>query len=342
MRSALPLLLVPLLLMAILWSSLWWWSATRLEAQFRDWQAREAAEGREFHFTDVKVGGFPTHLRLSFSDARMSNAKGWEWHGPAAMAEAPLWQPRDVWLEFAGNHRFLPPPTSLSAPLEFAAEVAQGRLWLDRQGRIEGMRLDLQGLAFTGYFDGGTSARALEIAWGRALQEVREARAALGAGDIAFFLKVEELELPTATEPPLGRNLEELVAEGTIEDWHHAGSIAEAVPAWADQGGHLQLDEVQMTWGPLWLQGDARVTLDEERRPLGAGHARLLGLEGTLDALTQGGMLKEDVGNMARLLLLAMSDESRDGQRQIEVPVTAENGVLRLGPLPLLPLPRLF
>lgn len=341
MSRILPLLLAPLLLLAVLWSSLWWWSATRLEQQFQQWQAREAARGREFHFTDVEVGGFPTHLRLSFSEVTMSDPSGWYWRGPAAVAESPLWQPRQVRLEFPGTHEFRPPEASMLAPLELATGVAQGELWLDRQGRIESMWLEFERLALAGYFAGATMARELQLAWGKtALQE----RGEMPAVDATpFMLELEDLELPSAAEPPLGRSLDRLLARGSLEGWSgFEPPLAESIPAWAQQGGAVKLEEIALFWGPLRLEGNATLTLDDKARPLGVGTARILGFEATLDAFTEAGLVQEEVTEVARFALLAMSSEDGQGHRQLKAPVTAQDGMLRVGPLPLFPLPPLF
>lgn len=339
MSRIVPLLLVVLVLLASFWSGLWWWSAHRLEEQFLQWQAAQAAEGRDFRFTEMRVGGFPTHLRLRLSEPAMTDLSGWEWRGPDVTAEAALWQPRRVQLEFPGTHSFQPPERSMLAPLEFAAGAAHGQLWLDNRGVIEGMRLAFQRLALAGYFDGGTRAQALEVGWGAAAVDAQEDA---DARDVPFFLEIRELELPSAAEPPLGRSLERLLAQGALEGWLQLGPPAESVPAWAARGGQVKLDDLQISWGPLRLQGEANLTLDQERRPLGAGHARIVGFEAALGAFAEAGLVQEDIGSMARLALLAMSSENNAGQRQLEVPMTAQEGILRVGPLPLLPLPRLF
>jgi hypothetical protein len=45
---------------------------------------------------------------------------------------------------------------------------------------------------------------------------------------------------------------------------------------------------------------------------------------------------------VVRFALLALSSEDEGGRRMIEVPLSAQDGVLLVGPLPLLPLDPLF
>lgn len=340
MRHVVPLVLAVLVLLASFWAGLWWWSAQRVEEQFLQWQARQAAEGRDVTFTEMRVVGFPTHLRLSLSEPGMKDSSGWEWAGPDVTAEAALWQPRRVRLTFPGTHALQPPEDSMLAPLELASGAAEGWLWLDGRGVIEGMSLAFRRLALAGYFDGGTSAQALDVSWGR--PAMMSGQEGADPGDVPFVLDIQELELPSAAEPPLGRSLQHLLAQGSLEGWLQLGPPAVTLPAWAAAGGQVVLNELQMDWGPLQLQGDASLTLDQEQRPLGAGRARVRGFEAAVGAFTEAGLMEEDIGSMARLALLAMSSENSDGERQIEVPITAQDGILRVGPLPLMPLPPLF
>ena len=145
-------------------------------------------------YTDMKVVGFPSHLRLKIDEPSMLDATGWRWNGADLTAEAPLWQPRQLHLTFPGTHTFQPPENSPLAPLELAAATAEGQLWLDRRGRLEGLRLDLRRLALAGYFNGGTKAESLLIGWGNAVEEGAATVADSDSDLVPFVLAIDELE----------------------------------------------------------------------------------------------------------------------------------------------------
>ena len=166
----------------------------------------------------------------------------------------------------------------------------------------------------------------------RGLRRIRHAGAGLGAK----ILDDDFLNMPVLLVQRAKRDAG--LGDGVLQ----LGPPAVTLPAWAAAGGQVVLNELQMDWGPLQLQGDASLTLDQEQRPLGAGRARVRGFEAAVGAFTEAGLMEEDIGSMARLALLAMSSENSDGERQIEVPITAQDGILRVGPLPLMPLPPLF
>lgn len=342
MRRVALILLLPLLLLALLWSGFWWWSAERLEDELRSWQRAQAGQGRQVSFGGVAIDGYPTHLRLRLASPRASDASGWLWAGPEVTGRASLWDPQRITLSFPGTQRLEPPSGSPLAPLELAAARAEGLVLLSSDGEVEAGRLRLDRVALAGYVDGGTSAESLELAWG--LEPIAgSAQAAEASGDaLPFLFRVEGLAMPSAVEPPLGRSLERLLAAGRIQGRPPAGPPAETLPNWAAAGGLLDLQSLELVWGPLRLEGTGSLTLDPQHRPLGAGNARILGFERTLEAFTEGGVVEEQIGQVVRFALLALSREDEGGRRMIEVPLTAQDGVLSVGPLPLLPLDPLF
>lgn len=343
MRRVALYLLLPLLPLALLWSGFWWWSADRLEGELQAWQRLQAEQGRQVSFGDVAIDGYPTHLRLRLASPRVSDASGWLWTGPQVTGQASVWRPQRITLSFPGTQRLEPPPGSPLAPLELAAARAEGLVLLASDGRVEAGRLRLDRVALAGYVDGGTSAEALELAWGLEPIAGSMVEAAEPAGDpLPFLFRVEGLSMPSAVEPPLGRSLERLVAAGRIEGRPPAGPPAESLPVWAAAGGLLDLQSLELVWGPLRLEGTGSLTLDPQHRPLGAGNARILGFERAIQAFTDGGVVEEQIGRMVGLALLALSSEDESGRRMIEVPLTAQDGVLLVGPLPLLPLDPLF
>jgi len=342
MRRLAFYLLPPLLLLALLWGGFWWWSADRLEAELRAWQRVQAEQGREVSFGGVAVGGFPTHLRLQLGAPRVSDASGWLWTGPEVVGRASLWQPQRIELGFPGTQRLEPPPGSTLAPLELAAARAEALVLVTSEGDVEAGRLRFERVALAGYVDGGTSAESVELAWGVEPIAGSAAAGEPAGGALPFLFRVDGLAMPSAIQPPLGRSLERLLAAGRVEGRPPVGPPAESLPLWAAAGGLLDLQSLELVWGPLRLEGAGSLTLDSEHRPLGAGNARILGFERAIEAFTDGGLVEEQIGRMVGLALLALSSEDESGRRAIEVPLTAQDGVLFVGPLPLLPLDPLF
>lgn len=339
MRRLIVSLLFLLLLLAVAWSAFWWWSAGQLKQQLTRWQTVQREQGRDFRFDSAIVSGYPAHLRLRLEEPRLTGRGGWQWRVPAVSGEAAFLDLRDITATFGGTHELHPPESSGAAELQLAVGAGEGRVLLDDRGAVASGRLQLERLALAGHADGPSSVRRLDLAWGELAGEAEPpARDAL----LPFFLALEDWDLPGALAPPLGRRIDLLEAQGRVEGAVPLVPPEEALPAWAAEGGTAELEHMALQWGPLFLAGDAGVTLDERNRPLGAGTARIRGFERSLDALHDGGVIAEDIARLATMGLRALSQEDADGRRVIEVPLSAQDGLLYVGPLPLIPLAPLF
>lgn len=339
MRRLIVSLLFLLVLLGVAWSAFWWWSAGELKQQLTRWQAVQREQGRDFGFESATVSGYPAHLRLRLEQPHLTGRGGWRWEAPAVHAEAAFLDLRTITATFSGTHELYPPESSGAAELQLAVGAGQGRFLLDDRGAVASGRLQLQRLALAGHPDGPSSLRRLDLAWGTlAGEEEPPAREAL----LPFFLAMEDWDLPGALAPPLGRRIDLLEAQGRVEGTVPLAPPEEALPAWAAEGGTTELEHMALQWGPLSLAGDASVTLDERNRVLGAGTARIRGFERTLDALHDGDVIAEDIARLGAMGLRALSQEDSDGRRVIEVPLSAQEGLLYVGPLPLMPLLPLF
>src|SRR6185295_1371880 len=88
----------------------------------------------------------------------------------------------------------------------------------------------------------------------------------------------------------------------------------EAVAAWRDAGGTLEIRRLTLDWAPLALAGDG---------PLGAFTLRIAGYAETIDAIAGAGALRprEAAAIKAALNLLARQ-EGADGRREVRLPLS--------------------
>jgi hypothetical protein len=77
-------------------------------------------------------------------------------------------------------------------------------------------------------------------------------------------------------------------------------------------------------------------------RPIGAGKARVEGYDATIDALRAGRWIRGKEAFTAKTVLGLLAKETADGNKAVTVALTAQDGLLYVGPLPLLRLPPLL
>lgn len=338
MRLTLRLLLA-LAVLAVLWSGFWFWSAQRLESEVEAWIARQESEGRVVETSSRTVSGFPFHLRLHAEGPRITDADGARWEAPTLTGEAAVWAPQRLFFSFPGTQRLHPPPESGMPRIELATAEGRAEVYLGRDGRVTGLRARLEGLALVGLFGGSVAAEAVRLDYGSLA-----AGQGAGADDAQpFHARLERLDLPSASDPPLGRQVDLFETSGILNEPMPSGAPEHALRQWREAGGTLDLNELRLVWGPLDLSGEATLALDSRMRPEGAGTARVSGLEKTIDLLVEQDILDEGLGSILKTGAQAASQrDSESGKRVVELPLSAQDGTFHLGPVPLFPLTPLF
>lgn len=332
-------LLLALAVLALLWSGFWFWSAQRLESEVDAWIARQEAEGRVIETASRTISGFPLHLRLQAEGPRISDAQGARWEAPALSGEAAVWAPQKLRLSFPGTQRFHPPPDSGLPRIELATAEGRATVSLTRDGQVEGLQLRLKGLALVGLFEGSLAADSVTLDYGSlAPESIRE-----DAENRPFHARLEALELPSASDPPLGQQVQLVEATGHLSEPLPPGPPEQAARQWREAGGTLELEELTLTWGPLDLRGAATLALDSQFRPEGAGTARVAGLEQTIDRLVEKDILDDGLAPILKAGAQAASQtDGESGRSVVELPLSAQDGMFHLGPVPLFPLSPLF
>ena len=103
---------------------------------------------------------------------------------------------------------------------------------------------------------------------------------------------------------------------------------------WRADGGHLDIDDAALAWGPLAVTGTATLTLDPELQPALTGHLAATGLFAGLDRLVATGSLTASGALAARGMLTILSAPSGTGP--VSLPITVQNGTLSLARIPVL------
>jgi len=150
-------------------------------------------------------------------------------------------------------------------------------------------------------------------------------------------LEAHKVMLPNAVAP-LGQQIDHLWLDGTWRGPLPAGKLADALAAWRDDGGTIELQSIDLGWGSLSLTADGTLALDKDLQPLGAFSARIMGYDTILDALVASGGIKPNDAALARMGLSMMAQRGADGTPQLKIPVTVQDEAVFLGPARLVKL----
>ena len=318
-----------------LYSAGWLFLANRVAAALDAFVAQEHAQGMALLSTGRTITGFPGWIEVDLTGIAASGLPH-EPDGrlaiPVASAWARPWQ--------LGAWRFaLDKGATLDGPLGHARFGLMGghvATVLGPGGAPGGDLVDLH----LDTLDLGHGDRQLEIA--RAGMVLHLPPTPPVRHEEALFSLSVEAHRVTLPDPvaPLGQQMDHLRFEATWRGPVPPGRLTDALAAWRDQGGTVDLAGIDLGWGPLSAMADGTLALDKDMQPLGAFSARLVGVDAILDALIASGQIPQANASIARLGLSMMAQRGADGTPQLKTPVTVQDGAVYMGPAKLAKLAR--
>jgi len=120
-----------------------------------------------------------------------------------------------------------------------------------------------------------------------------------------------------------------------------SGKLADALAAWRDAGGMIELENLRVKWGALNATGTGTIALDQELQPTGGFSGAIQGYDQILTALVQSGQMRASDAGLARIALSFLAKAGPDGKPEIRTAFTIQNGQMFLGPAKLGRVPRI-
>ncbi len=336
-----PILLGPTLLILLLgvgYPLFWFVVAGQVEDGFLRWRDARNQQGYVVEHGALAVGGFPGAVRLTIATPAIASAKdGWSVKSSQADFEVQPWNWRRYRVEASGPHRLV--GVVQGRPVQVAAET--GSAWfighLNDRGRIAEGVADIRDLRLREP-DGGQLSATKHL---QAQLRWPDDAAQPGPPSFALTANASDTQLAAKFGGPLGTDLRTFRLSGTLNGKPPGKLQRDAIDAWRQDGGTIDIRRIALGWGALDVSGNGTLALDAALRPLGAFTTKVQGYRALLAALEQTGKLRRREASAARLALDLLSKPSGngDGRRVVTVPLTAQRGRLYLGPVRLLKLP---
>lgn len=336
-RSRLTLYL-PFVLLAVVcggWSIFWWIASSRLSEGVETWLAREAEAGRVYACGSRTVGGFPFRLEIDCAKptARLPSDDGAVEISAARLhAVAQIYRPTHVIGQFEGPLNLVHP--KLGQPLKATWTLAAAS-FNGSTRRLEDVSFSVENLDLRSEATNEPVVTTSKFqAHGRSTPDVQ-----VGAYDV--IAKMDAASVPLLDGllgSPAPTNIE-LQARVRGLDSVAGGTTGERLQAFAAAGGNLRIALARIERGDVALQSAGQLTLDKTGRP-----------EGELDVTVRGAeklaSLAPALGNLGPLagagIKLLGQKATLDGASARRFEVTLAEGVVRLGGLPVGPVPALY
>jgi hypothetical protein len=329
-------LAVALVAAFIVWTGVWFWVANAIETMFSDWVTASRANGTQITHGPVSISGFPIAWHLQILKPELSvTAPFMSWRGDEVVAKFHRpWPGGEVPLEFPGQHVLSVGTGSAAYSGYLQAMQPDGWAWIDASGVAE-VGVDLRQLEARAQPHGP----AAQVARARASFRPNPSMdGAPGAALADITLDLTDLTLPHTPPGGLGREVARVVAELKPKGRAFRLPLPQAVAMWRDAGGTIEVERSTVVWGPLTVDANGTLALDDKNRPIGAGVARIRGFVATIEALAEGGLMTATQATSMKITLNLLSRPVGEGLgRELELPLTAQNGRLYGAGIPLMP-----
>jgi hypothetical protein len=318
------------------YTAFWFLVARRIETDILDWARSQRADRIDASWQKIRVSGYPVAFRVDLESAALRDGAvtpSPEFHISVLSGTARPWDLADWQIAAPEGFTAELATAGRRSPAKLIARTADGlasiesddgwKLWLDLKDVIV------------------EASAQIRVSSARAMVNVPR-RLPRGHNEPAIGLAVDasQINLPLAVGP-LGDTINELDFGATVKGVIPSGKLADAVAAWRDAGGKIELDNLRLKWGALDATATGTIALDQELQPTGGFSGAIQGYDQILTALVQNGQMRASDAGLARIALSLLAKTGPDGKPEIRTVFTIQNGQMFLGPAKLGRVPRI-
>lgn len=312
----------------------WFYVAAQLEKGIDDWAASQRQAGLAVTFERSAVRGFPFDFQATFRDPHIAgtvSGQSFDWHGADTEAKVSPFDLHAMTLDSPGRHALDLP----SGPVALEAGGFSVQLRFGRDGTLSGAsaRFSDARLLLPGGKDLATSSAELSVT--TAPTPPKDDSDPL----LQATLSAKDLQLPHGvallTEDPLT----DVQLAGTVKGPMPVAPLREALAAWRDAGGTIEITSFAGAQATLSLTGSATIALDQDLQPVVAASLKARGLAPTIDLLaSQRRIYPEDALKM-KLFVKGAERDAPGGYKEVATGLTVQGGYLAWGPFKLARVP---
>lgn len=325
-----------LLVLSVLYILAWFVTSMSLRSGLQDWFNARQSEGylASYEESKARISGFPFHVKASLSDVVFappkdsSGKRPWIWSPDKVdFMISPLpWNVTTLGVDLSHQQNFQ------VEDLKFEGRAKTFILsfnWLSK-GVPDDLSLKIEGLRLAGVGHG----------FDFAVQEGSLAAERDSNGDYVYDLNLAKTTLPKGIAG-LGYDLDEVILRGRFtQNFAATGFSKQDWTSWRDQGGTVEAERNQISYGPLMMQGNGTLALDGDLQLVGAFSTRIQGFFEALDRMNRARVISGPANSMARVVLGGLLKHPQNGGAPtISLPLTLQERALYAGPVRLLDMP---
>lgn len=352
-RRIAKIALVTVVGVAIAVTAAWFVFVHQTQRAINQWADTQRDNGVEVTWQSLEFTGYPLRVIAQLGDPQLTVRQPNRvatWKPPLLTFKFSPTAPRAIDFASPGTHNIHIASGDKTWSAVVNAESLNGQALfpagdyrrLERlTGRFAGMSVTTSDSAEPVTIGGGNFKARRRLAAPVDLQAVHPQGASF-----EFDLALRDIRLPgnfrranalETLDPLIGAFSAELLVNGELE----SGAIDNAsLTAWRDSGGTVEFTSIELQWGPIQIAANGTLALDDDLQPVGSFATQISGLEQLIGAMETGGVLSPSDAAIARITLSILSRGSADGSsNHAEIPITLQERILRLGPIPLVEFP---
>jgi hypothetical protein len=339
-------LMISLLALGTLLGGGWMYGAKKIRSSLEERiEFHQTHSGAHISYDALKIEGFPFcfNIEIQNPQIRISHGKSYplvfQWQGEKIYLRLFPWNWRELKGHLEGTHKLtiwtqVPLAPLMDLTLKEGALLAN----LSHRGRLSEGTLQGEDLLVTLR----SASYPIQIKRGkvtlyRGTQVTDHKRQAMWG----IKLHTHYMDLPVAPSFPLSSSIQELILDAFVlkpsiplQDW------TEFLQAWREEEGALEVTRGLLSWGPLTLNLNGTLSVDQNLRPMGSMTATVSGFNEALSALAKNGVMGKKEAKIGKIALsLLATQENKQTPPSVCLPVTAQDGKLTVGPLVFSPLP---
>ena len=318
----------------------WRYVALQLRAGVEYWADQQRMLGNEVAFEWDGISGFPFRFAATFRNPsirwRTPNAEI-DWKGVDVEADMAPWNLHKIQVQSDGRHDASVRLTEDGSDWRLSTTGFAGAIDLHASGALRGFTLALQQPDAT-LADGTVlvSATATVV-----LDLPETPPADFNAPLARVALDLKSMAPPAGTRLLTDDPVESLAFDATVKGAMPLAPLKDALAAWRDAGGVVELHGFGFAQGPLALTGNATLALDPDLQPEGAGTVTTQGLSDAIEILIRDGLIPPDRALVARATVKALEKPGPKGKPQATLGLSVQHQIVSFGPVPLLALQRI-
>ena len=317
-------------LVAAAYTGYWYYLVGIIQKEMGPWVDAQRAEGLDIKWNAVKIGGYPFAVRLRFDGFDVAAAKPlpYQMHAADISFSSAPWDLRH-W------HFSAPDGARVELLLQsagFDAKTLDGTVSVPIQpgGTADVTATDLSGRGAAQ----GMGVESLHVA----LQQPGSPPKTDHDPALLVSFDVQGAHL-RAAPAPFGTTIQDISATATIDGRVVPAPLPQMLDAWRKKGGAIEIASAHLAWDRLDIDAQGTLALDDDLQPLAALTATVRGQNEMIDAAVSAGALPEANAGMARIVLNMIAQQGNDGRKEIQLPISAQNRRLYLGPAAIAKIP---